>query len=157
LFGGVVCKEDSIWKHWDFDNSRLLHSVRSLALDSEGNIWAGTYEGLTMFDGTSWQQDTSCPVRSIWRLYFDDNDDYWVGSYVGSYGLSKGLYKKHNNNWTYYKTSTNDLLTDQIIGMMKITQIYPIHIFRILSLIMKEICGYQQSDHIQLMKAHSVH
>jgi ligand-binding sensor domain-containing protein len=114
LFGGVVCKEDSIWKHWDFDNSRLLHSVRSLALDSEGNIWAGTYEGLTMFDGTSWQQDTSCPVRSIWRLYFDDNDDYWVGSYVGSYGLSKGLYKKHNNNWTYYKTSTNDLLSDKI-------------------------------------------
>ena len=114
LFGGVACKEDTLWKHWDFDDSRLLHSVRSLALDSEGYIWAGTHEGLTKFDGTSWQEDTSSPVNSIWRLYFDDNGDYWVGSYVGTYGLNKGLYRKHDDQWKYYKTSTNDLPTDQI-------------------------------------------
>ncbi|MGB0388265.1 MAG: two-component regulator propeller domain-containing protein [Ardenticatenaceae bacterium] len=44
------------WVTYDRQNSGLMSNyVRSLAVDAQGRLWAGTEWGISVFDGTNWQ------------------------------------------------------------------------------------------------------
>jgi len=56
--------------------------VRSIAIDSQGNKWIGTIEGLAKFDGLNWTVYTTynsgLPDNWIQEIAFDNQDNKWI-------------------------------------------------------------------------------
>jgi hypothetical protein len=51
----VFVYHDSVWSSYDMSNSGLsTDSVRSVYVDGNGRLWAGTQWGLNIFDGETW-------------------------------------------------------------------------------------------------------
>ena len=89
----------------------INNSVICLAIDSNDNIWFGTQEGISFFDGTNW---TNYDVNShpdlvnntITALKVDSDNNLWVGT-------DFGVNKFDGNNWTTY-TEADGLADDRI-------------------------------------------
>ena len=77
-----------------------LNPVEDLAIDLEGNIWAGVYidylvteGGISMYDGTSWTgYDVSDGLIGpvIRRIAVDASDNIWVATSTGVSMITKG-------------------------------------------------------------------
>ncbi|MEE3037773.1 MAG: two-component regulator propeller domain-containing protein [Bacteroidota bacterium] len=89
------------WGLFSFDNttwsdySAFLpnNQVQSLVLDNNGHLYVSTLGGITIFDGSNWEQLTpqNTPLPShINELVFDQSN-------VGFIGTINGLYKKEND------------------------------------------------------------
>lgn len=99
-------------------------NVRSLKQDESGKIWAGTFNGVSMFDFT--QKKCTHYVSSIYphlglsnnsvhSLYISDDDFIWAGTYYG--GVSYG--KTSNPVYNSYSTSNPESISpNAIIGDM---------------------------------------
>lgn len=84
--------EDSTCEQWT-QNSRdriLSNYVRSLYLDSESRLWIGTFRGLNIYDGQSFEEYESHPFEpdclsrsSIRAIYGDRDGGIWLGTYFG--------------------------------------------------------------------------
>jgi len=82
-------------------DSGLGHNcILSLAIDHQGVLWVGTYNGLQKYDGTNWTlyhtNNTDQDLQIILSLAVDAHNALWVGTEW--YGLKKfdGV------NWTTY-------------------------------------------------------
>jgi signal transduction histidine kinase/ligand-binding sensor domain-containing protein/CheY-like chemotaxis protein len=89
---------DGSMKHWTTQNGLASNSVRTLAEDRQGTIWAGTMAGLQQWNGSAWSaplpfegKDT-VGVRS---LTVDPQGTLWAGTEVGEvYRLEKGRMRR---------------------------------------------------------------
>src|SRR5665647_106808 len=62
--------------------------VYSIAVDPKGKIWAGTYSGLTVFDGSKWTNYTDSHTNlannlQVLSIAFDLHGNKWFGTACG--------------------------------------------------------------------------
>lgn len=86
-------------------------NVICLDIDQSDNIWFGTQNGVSKFDGTIWTTYesgtfTGMADDNIQTIFIDSNDDPWIGT---DFGVSVF----DGSTWTTY-TSTDGLGSDQI-------------------------------------------
>jgi len=79
------------------------NNVTCLAADASDNIWFGTQEGVSFFDGSNWTihtttTDAGLVHNTISAICVVANGDIWVGS---DYGAAK----YDGSSWTTYTTS----------------------------------------------------
>jgi len=115
-----TCK--GIWKFdgesWDFYSK--FGSVRGLAEDKNGSIWAGrgSKRGSTLysFDGAKWisHSGEGTPTSPIRAIAVDDQGNKWAGTF------GEGLFKYDGAEWTNYSvikglpgSCVNDVVVDK--------------------------------------------
>ncbi|MDQ3100599.1 MAG: hypothetical protein M3R08_04375, partial [Bacteroidota bacterium] len=73
------------WQVFDMDNAGLpSNTIRGLAQDQQGIIWAASNWGLCRYDGSDWtffQQGASgLPENDLSALAVDQLDRLWIGT-----------------------------------------------------------------------------
>ncbi len=89
--------------------------VTSIAFDSKGTAWVGTfYNELIKYDGSETHynaQNSSLPDSFlIWDIAIDKNDNVWIGS-------NKGLIKYDNKKFYLYNKTNAPLVTDNVFAL----------------------------------------
>lgn len=90
--------QDTIW-----DTSNVLDhkNIRSLALDSQDNLWVGTDHGLAMYDGANWilfnADNSDIPDNKVKHIFVDQGDTLWLAI------DGAGLTQFDGTNWTFYE------------------------------------------------------
>ena len=98
-------------------------NVRALEIDAEGNIWAGTFSGLSKFDidnqVTTNINSLSIPddmqFSSIHSMFMGENNHLWIGTY------RRGIFYKnlsHSVFHTYFNPISGIFETFPVIGQM---------------------------------------
>ena len=62
------------------------HRTFDFELDNAGGVWAGTWNGLSYFDGTSWTSYTTThglPGQRVYDIEWDENGDLWLANHGG--------------------------------------------------------------------------
>lgn len=91
--------------------SRLSPDFRAICFDNQGNLWLGTYTGLSILypDGTlqtvSNHKGINPEINKIKSIYTDKKGSVWIGTYYG------GVYfwDKSNANFTNINQYTSDI------------------------------------------------
>ena len=94
--------------------------VSTLAIDSSGNLWIGTSEGVSKYDGTNfttYTTDDGLPVNSVTNLAVDSDNGIWISHIEGlsvfkdntftNYSTENGLLSKYSK--TMYIDSKNNV------------------------------------------------
>jgi ligand-binding sensor domain-containing protein len=94
----------------------LGKSCWCLALDEQGDLWAGTIGGgLLKFDGEHWTVYED-PLESwVYSLAFDAQGNLWIGTI--SPGIADGLAKFDGETWTVYTPENSGLPADQVLAV----------------------------------------
>ena len=100
------------WKTYDTSNSNIgSNSINQILIDSLGNKWIATDNGLSKFDGTSWTtyNTTNSGISNnyIHSIAIDGKGNKWIGT-------NKGLCKFDGYNWTIYNSSNSLLLENTV-------------------------------------------
>jgi hypothetical protein len=86
---GKIVKFDGInWTYYKtFEYGQGSYYVKSIAIDPDGKIWAGTILGLTVFNGNKWEKFNYPQIQSenlqVLSIDFDENGTAWLGSSCG--------------------------------------------------------------------------
>jgi hypothetical protein len=78
--------EQSDWQFLTVENSGLCsNKIMALLVDSHGDLWVGTHEGLCRFAGGKWDQPVSTHLKDaeIKVLFEDSQGGLWVGTDTG--------------------------------------------------------------------------
>jgi ligand-binding sensor domain-containing protein len=82
-----VCRYDGKrFRYFNVNNGLAGNSVRSMVLDSKGNIWMATNGGLSRYDGCSFTNFTmkeGLPSDDAWSLLWDSKGMLWAGTMNG--------------------------------------------------------------------------
>lgn len=105
---GLYYYNDEHWEHYTKVNGLLENTITALDEAPNGTICAGTFSGISCFDGTQWISYTSKDgfTSGVTDLLFDQNGILWVGS-------NNGLYRFDGNVWIRY--TSEDGLADNSI------------------------------------------
>jgi len=79
-FGLAFLKDGQI-KVFSNTKESIKGEVFCLAQDLDGRMWAGTLTGLSLFDGTRWQEianEWNLPNQRVWSMFTDRNGTFWV-------------------------------------------------------------------------------
>ncbi len=105
LQNGIAKYDGQSWTSLSESDGLCDKHVRSLAVDSNGNLWIGTANGLSKYDGTNfttYSTEDGLISNSIVHLAVDSNNDIWVSH-------TEGLSVFKDNSFTHYSTE-NGLL-----------------------------------------------
>lgn len=101
------------------------NDVRSVAKDSKGNIWIGTFRGLSIIDKVkqtfqNYYHQSSIPYtisqNSVRYIYQDKSGGMWLGTYYG--GIN--YYHRDDIKFNLLNQNTGQLsLNDQVINVIK--------------------------------------
>jgi len=83
--------------------------VLSIAIDSTGNKWFGTSEGISRFDGTDWTTyttDDGLVCNFVNSIAIDSDGNIW-------FGTNHGVSSLDGVNWTVYDKS-DGLANDEV-------------------------------------------
>ncbi|MDD4970335.1 MAG: two-component regulator propeller domain-containing protein [Paludibacter sp.] len=87
---GRIAKFDGTnWTYYNpFNDDKGSNFVSTIAVDPNGKIWAGTYSGLTAFDGAKWTNYTDSltnPANNlqVLSIAFDSHGNKWFGTTCG--------------------------------------------------------------------------
>lgn len=120
--GGGIYKWNTISNEYEkfsrVNNGLSDNFIHDLVIDLQGNIWVATNNGLSMYDGDSWQlfdeTNSDLPTQGIMSLAADPNGtDIWVGTF------EHGLFSFDGNNWTNFNTS-NSGLADNFVTSIEV-------------------------------------
>ncbi|MBN3035817.1 MAG: outer membrane beta-barrel protein [Bacteroidales bacterium] len=106
--------QSSIWKAYNPSNSGIPGaSLKCLAADREGNIWAGTFmSGLALLKGDQWKifnrSNSGLPHEVVNALAVDPSGRIWIGTDGGGLACYDGA------NWKVY-TSRNSGLPSNVV------------------------------------------
>ncbi|MFH2094766.1 MAG: two-component regulator propeller domain-containing protein [Bacteroidota bacterium] len=95
---GVLMFNGSQWINFDTVNSGIISDfITCIVPDKNGNVWFGSFEGVSRFDGTYWQNYTTAnglPSNEVADIAFDDEGGVWfaTGSGVARMGTKAYLY-----------------------------------------------------------------
>lgn len=84
--GGVARLRRGEWRHFTTADGLAADAVRRVAVDHEGNVWAATAEGLSVFDGRRWRTHTSrdgVPNDDIAAVTVGPDGTVWAGTLGG--------------------------------------------------------------------------
>jgi hypothetical protein len=100
------------WTTYTIFNSELVNNyVHAIAADEDGNVWFGTNNGVSKFDGTTWTTyDTSdgLAYKRVNGIAIDAEGNKWFGTSNG------GVSKFDGTTWTTYNTSNSGLVSNKI-------------------------------------------
>lgn len=111
--------------HSSETNSIADNNIRCVGKDTDGNIWLGTFKGLTIFNPkansfTNYYHQISQPYtisqNSVRCFFRDKQNGIWLGTYYG------GLNYYHKNDIKFNLLSQNSgkpSLNDEVIGVIK--------------------------------------
>jgi len=106
--------DDATWTTYNTSDGLASDNVKAIAVDGEGNIWFGTSNGVSVFDGENWTTyGTSDGLvnRFVTAIAIDEEDNKWFGTY------SKGVSKFDGTNWTTYNAFNSGLAFDAITSI----------------------------------------
>lgn len=90
------------------------NSILSINCDRSGNLWFGSYHGLSLFDHKKWtlfnRENSKLPDNDIYALASDKNGTLWVGT-------CNGLVRKIGTQWIIYNTRNSGLTTNLILAL----------------------------------------
>jgi ligand-binding sensor domain-containing protein len=115
-----VMDEDENWKIYIPENSGLPEDhIYTMAVDEQGQIWIGTWEGISVLgDDGQWETTSMSDLgivgeyESVTEMLFDDKDRLWIGTTAGL------VVKDPGGSLTKYTTSDSDLISDYIQALM---------------------------------------
>ena len=84
------------------------NSIQTLLVDNSGNVWFGTHNGLSKYNGSTFRTYTTedgLSGNDITSLYEDKDGNLWAGTY------GNGINKFSGDIWTTY-TKNNGLVSD---------------------------------------------
>ncbi|MBU1101096.1 MAG: PEGA domain-containing protein [Bacteroidetes bacterium] len=96
-----------------YRNEFLAPEFNSVVADDEDNIWCGSSNGVTMFDGTNWHslQSESIDLKHVTALKIINNNELLIGTAFHDHdgpGYKSGILCKYSNgDFEILKTSTN--------------------------------------------------
>jgi len=100
--GGVVRwnQLDGAYKMYLPSDGLVNFSVDSIAKDTQGHLWFGTYIGVSEYDGRIWKTYGSSTLgfSSVWVSTVDAMGNIWFGGYMS------GLTKFDGSNWIRYNS-----------------------------------------------------
>jgi len=111
--------------HSAIKNSIADNNIRCIGKDTEGNIWLGTFRGLSIFNQknnsfTNYYHQISKPYtisqNSVRCFFRDKQNGIWLGTYYG------GINYYHKNDIKFNLLSQNSgkpSLNDEVIGVIK--------------------------------------
>lgn len=108
----------------DNTNSLTSNYTHKVCQDKKGNIWIGTFNGLTEYDPktkkfvrhTKMEHSKGLSHSSIWGLYCDDQGTIWLGTYFGGvnyFNPDKQMYQEFRAS-----TKEEDGLNCSIVSQM---------------------------------------
>ena len=107
-FGVGYLKDGNITYYRASDNPATIPNdyVQEIKEDKNGNIWFGSFGGLTKYDpaaGTwqTWNKDDGFPAESIDNIEFDKNGGIWCGFYPDTEDASGS--KPFTGGFAYFK------------------------------------------------------
>jgi hypothetical protein len=112
---GIGVFNGAQWTHYTEADGLPSNDIYGLTLDEAGNVWAATWEGVALFDGSAWsvpytaRNDTLFNNR-VHNLAFDSQNNMWVG-HISS-GVSQ--YDPTSGQWIYHTTTRSGLGGDEI-------------------------------------------
>jgi signal transduction histidine kinase/ligand-binding sensor domain-containing protein len=106
-YGGVTFVDGVTISNYPLESGLPHGTVESLAVDTEGVIWAGTSRGLARFDGARWADVTQrlgLPSAYIEQVLADPTGDLWINSGDKFAVLRRGSARVHvytipGDNW----------------------------------------------------------
>jgi len=87
--GRIVKFDGTNWTYYNpFNDNMGSNFVYSIAVDPNGKIWAGTYSGLSVFDGAKWTNYTDSHTNpannlQVLSIAFDSHGNKWFGTACG--------------------------------------------------------------------------
>ncbi|WP_316748755.1 two-component regulator propeller domain-containing protein [Pedobacter gandavensis] len=121
----VKTKESKSFVHQPGKNSVADDNIRSIAKDAEGNLWLGTFRGLSIlkladFSFDNYYHQLSNPLtigqNSVRFVYRDKQKGMWLGTYYG--GIS--YYHKDDIKFNLLSQNTGKpSLNDEVISAIK--------------------------------------
>ncbi len=104
-----------VWTTYTTRHGLASNIVSSIAVDSDGHIWVGTFGGgLSRFDGQEWfTYNTGHGLADDWitAVVVDKGGDVWAGTYGG------GLSRFDGAQWTTYTALDSGLANDWITAL----------------------------------------
>ncbi len=105
------------WTHYNkantIQNAPAGDYVKSIVEDSMGNLWMGTENGLSYFNGINWtnyHEAAGKPLQNVSSLLFDQNEILWVGT------SDLGLFRFDGWEWKQYSI-LEGLPSAQVTGL----------------------------------------
>ncbi|MBN8581047.1 MAG: hypothetical protein J0L96_10275 [Anaerolineae bacterium] len=117
---GVLLFDGQKWNRYTTLDGLPSDEIFALTVDSQDNLWVGTWEGVAKFDGVNWSvpyqvQNDTIYNNHISSIEFDSQQNIWIGHIRD--GVSE--YRQVDSKWIYYTTLTeNGLAGDQIRDIM---------------------------------------
>ena len=101
------------WTHYITRNCNLpSDTVRALAVDRDGRIWAGTEAGAALFKDGSWVAYTTgnsgLANANVHAIAVDDSGRVW-------FGTDGGVSVMEGNEWRSYSTQNSGLINDHVL------------------------------------------
>jgi hypothetical protein len=138
LFGGILVAAGLIavsyvqwqyaqqmqgWTTYVTRNSGLpSDSVRALALDADGSVWAGTERGAARFEAGGWQvystSNSGLIDNMVRAVAVDGSGRVW-------FGTDSGLSILDGNRWLHYDAENSGLLDNQILCITPVPTVTP--------------------------------
>jgi hypothetical protein len=80
-------------------------------MDDSGNVWLGTWGGVSKFDGISWtiynDSNSGLIYDMVWSIAIDSSNNKWFATW-------NGVSKFDGINWTTYQTYNSGLISNNI-------------------------------------------
>jgi ligand-binding sensor domain-containing protein len=121
MYGGVAMKENGNWTiHNTFTTGYPFLSAQCVDVDVNGNIWAGSLNGLAMYDGFTWTQFTheNSPLYSSWItdiMFQTGTTNVWVSTGAGVFRVD--VSDAHNLVWECYLPNNSNLSTGFVTNL----------------------------------------
>lgn len=87
--------------HFELTQALASNNVRCFAQDASGNIWIGTTQGITRYNGSGWTSFTTnegLGNNVIYDVYCDASGNVWAAT-------AGGISKYNGSSWTVYTIS----------------------------------------------------
>lgn len=111
--------------NWTVIDTLQGYSIRSIAFDTGGNAWVGTFlNGLWLETDTGWMNYTaansSLPDDYVRTIAFCPNGDAWLGTVGGAVHIANGnwtVYNQNNTNWFTQHVASSFCAADNSIWL----------------------------------------
>ena len=99
---GIAChKGHNTLKDWTIYNNKnglVSNFVQSITMDNIGNMWFGTKDGISVFDGTVWtsyRQSDGLTSNNVLCIAADKTGTVWIGTDNGVNSFKDGIFTSY--------------------------------------------------------------
>lgn len=116
---GIASFDGKGWHLYNMRDGLPSNEIFTLTIDDKDNVWAGTWEGVAKFDGTSWSVPYSVENDTIFNNHitafaFDSEKNIWVGHIRD--GVSQ--YRQQDSRWISYMANQNELVGNEVSSII---------------------------------------